>query len=84
MNIPLYNKEGHVCERITTEAGFTKEQKKWKAIKVNVKNIQFLCALSTLLLSDISQSGVWVHKYLAWISHTREKSMRKRKIRTKN
>jgi hypothetical protein len=35
MNIPLRNKEAHVCERITTEAGFSQKQNKiLKSIKV--------------------------------------------------
>jgi hypothetical protein len=63
---------------------FVKELQQKQASHTSQKIIQFYCVLSTLLLSAISQSGVWVHNYLAWISHTREKSMRKRIIRTKN
>jgi hypothetical protein len=50
MNIPLHNKEGHVCERITTEAGFSHKAKKLHSFLV-------FCHITTLCHFPIGSLG---------------------------
>jgi hypothetical protein len=75
MNIPLHNKEGHVCERITTEAGFTKNPKNSKVYKSIGKEVKKLHSGLVLCLQYYSLTFPnrvsWCINILhAWISHT--------------